>query len=211
MKVFISGGAKNGKSTFAEDLAIKLSAEGNGPLYYIATMVPSDQEDRERILRHRNNRQGKGFITIERHRDISGLLDMAAADGTFLLDSVTALLSNVMFPKLERESSQDGTWEENSHNEESFAFDERAGEKVGEDLIRFSEGVKNIIFVSDYIYSEAKEFDQWTEAYRRALAHVDKALAAACHQVIEISAGIPTFHKGGPEENRRWRGDNSEK
>ena len=212
MKIFISGGAKNGKSTLAETLAVSMQKESKpavaaeagdqAPLYYIATMVPTDEEDQARIQRHRESRQGKGFITIERSRYLTELLGSKSAEaaaesrstaadgatvptavnpaGTFLVDSVTALLSNVMFPL-------DGN------------FDEEAGEKVAEDLIAFGEAAGNVIFVSDYIYSEAKIFDQWTEKYRKALAFVDRRLAEAADQVIEVTAAIPIWHKGNPE------------
>ena len=63
MIVLITGGAKNGKSSLAQNLAVKL-AEG-GKRYYIATMIPSDQEDRERIRRHIADRDGMGFETVE--------------------------------------------------------------------------------------------------------------------------------------------------
>ena len=187
MNIFISGGAKNGKSTLAQNLAVEL-AKGSPNLYYIATMVPTDEEDRERIRRHQEDREGLGFTTIEKGRDIGEIFEAnspessISPDGTFLLDSVTALLSNVMFPP-------------------SGEFNERAGEVVEEDLSSFIEKVKtkgngNIIFVSDYIYSEAKLFDSWTERYRKALAHVDRCLGEKCDGVVEVSAGIATWHKG---------------
>ena len=50
MTIFLSGGCKNGKSTLAQHAAKKLA--GDGPLYYIATMIPHDEEDRARIRRH---------------------------------------------------------------------------------------------------------------------------------------------------------------
>ena len=40
MTVFVSGGAKNGKSSFAQNLAVKLAKDGRH--YYVATMIPSD-------------------------------------------------------------------------------------------------------------------------------------------------------------------------
>ena len=187
MNIFISGGAKNGKSTLAQNLAVEL-AGGSPNLYYIATMVPTDEEDDERIRRHREDREGLGFTTIEKGREIAEIFEDSSPelyispDGTFLLDSVTALLSNVMFPP-------------------SGELNEKAGEEVAEDLLSFIEKVKtrvkgNIIFVSDYIYSEAKLFDSWTECYRKALAHVDRCLAEKCEGVAEVSAGIATWHKG---------------
>ena len=43
MIVFITGGAKNGKSSYAQDLAVKLASGGKH--YYLATMIPCDEED----------------------------------------------------------------------------------------------------------------------------------------------------------------------
>ena len=96
MIVFITGGAKNGKSSLAQNLAVKLA--GGGKRYYIATMIPSDQEDRDRIRRHIADRDGMGFETVEQGRDIAKVLTKADPNGSFLLDSVTALLLNELFP-----------------------------------------------------------------------------------------------------------------
>ena len=68
MIVFITGGAKNGKSSFAQSLAVKLAAGGRR--YYIATMIPVDDEDRERIRRHIADREGLGFETVEQGKNI---------------------------------------------------------------------------------------------------------------------------------------------
>ena len=71
MRVFISGGCKNGKSMLAQRIAVKQGA----PLYYIATMIPYDDEDRARIRRHLKEREGWGFETIECGRNILSALD----------------------------------------------------------------------------------------------------------------------------------------
>ena len=70
MTIFLSGGCKNGKSTLAQHAAKKLA--GDGPLYYIATMIPHDEEDEARIRRHVAERDGMGFITLEQGTDILG-------------------------------------------------------------------------------------------------------------------------------------------
>lgn len=165
MKIFVSGGSKNGKSTFAEDEAVRLSLESGTKLYYIATMVASDDEDRERIERHRENRKGKGFETLEIPCDIS----VDDSEGTYLLDAVTALLSNEMF--------KDGNIYPDAYI------------KVAEDLLKLSESVENIVFVSDYIYSDARFFDEFTEDYRKGLAYIDRKLAQVCDRVCEVTYG----------------------
>ena len=96
MKVLLSGGSKSGKSHLAQELACKL-ARGR-PMYYLATMVPADEEDRERIRRHVAERAGLGFVTVECGADFASGWRSLPQDAVFLLDSLTALLAQAMFP-----------------------------------------------------------------------------------------------------------------
>ena len=59
MNVFISGGAKNGKSMFAQRAAKEMAEEKGAPLYYVATMIPHDEEDEARIARHIRERSAE--------------------------------------------------------------------------------------------------------------------------------------------------------
>lgn len=177
MTVFISGGAKNGKSTLAQDLAVAMSR--NGKRYYLATMIPVDEEDRERIRRHVADRDGFDFETIECGQDLLSALDTADPTGTFLLDSATALLQNAMFPA-----------------EKGYEMDLDAAQRCADDLVRFTQMVPNAIIVSDYIYSDSQRYDPSTESYRKCLAHIDRRLAAVCDTVVEVSAHQYTIHKG---------------
>ncbi|MGI6730478.1 MAG: bifunctional adenosylcobinamide kinase/adenosylcobinamide-phosphate guanylyltransferase [Anaerovoracaceae bacterium] len=174
MNIFISGGCKNGKSYFAQHLAKQQAAAG-GPLYYIATMQPVDEEDDARIIRHQEEREGWGFKTIEQSRNISQI--QADFSGSFLFDSVTALLSNEMFPSAE-EVVKD------------------AYLSIAKDVVDFARKTGNTVFVSDYIYSDAMKYDELTECYRRGLAYIDKALAKECQVVIDVSYGHINYLKG---------------
>ena len=177
MTVVISGGAKNGKSTLAQDLAVELAAGGKH--YYVATMISTGAEDDERIRRHIADRDGMGFETVECFTDIMDCLKTADADAVFLVDSVTALVQNAMFPA-----------------EEDYEMDTDAAIRCGESLVEFARTVRHAVFVSDYIYSDAQRYDQSTEEYRRCLAAVDRRLAAVCDTVVEVSAGQRIVHKG---------------
>ena len=98
MNVFISGGCKNGKSMYAQSIAKEMAEQEGRPLYYLATMIPVDDEDDARIRKHLDERDGWGFETLEQGRNICGALTPEVdSKGAFLLDSVTALLSNVLF------------------------------------------------------------------------------------------------------------------
>ena len=172
MHTLISGGCKNGKSYYAQRVA---KAAGT-PLYYLATMISTGAEDDARIARHLKEREGWGFETIECGKHILNALERADANGSFLLDSVTALLANEMF--------------------DPAGFDPDAAERVAEELAQFVSRTKNVVFVSDYLYSDAQIFDDWTERYRRGLALVDRRLAKCCETVLEVSSGTVICHKG---------------
>ena len=183
MNIFISGGCKNGKSYHAQELAREMSLKKSLPLYYLATMIPTDDEDRARIRRHLSEREGWGFDTIEQGRNICEALTgstlsgvKVSPGGVFLLDSVTALLSNEMF-------LPEGT----------VVLD--AAEKLAAELSEFANRTGNTVFVSDYIYSDGQLFDEYTENYRRGLALIDRTLAALCDQVVEVSYGFKYLYK----------------
>jgi adenosylcobinamide kinase/adenosylcobinamide-phosphate guanylyltransferase len=183
MNVLISGGCKNGKSMYAQQIASELAA--CGPLYYIATMIPHDEEDRARIRRHLKERDGWGFETLEQGKNIAALIDRADVDlkGSFLLDSVTAVLENEMFPVAL-----------NNGHIEFLGEDEDAPERVRRELVAFAAAVKeaggSVVFVSDGIYGDKGGYSPSTEHYRHALADADRALAQVCDRVIEVTYGI---------------------
>ena len=176
MTFFISGGAKCGKSTLAQKLAVTLS--DGGKHYYVATMISSGAEDEARIRRHVADREGMGFVTVECFRNILDCLETADKDGTFLVDSVTALLQNSLFPA-----------------EKNYELDPDAAKRCSDELVEFAGKVRHAVFVSDYIYSDAETYSETTERYRKCLADIDRRLAQVCDTVVEVSAGQHIIHK----------------
>jgi len=91
--ILVTGGARSGKSRFAERLA-----EGFPPLRgYLATGQPGDAEMAERIARHRG-RRGRQWQTVEEPLEVTDAV--TRNDGRFtvlLLDCVTLWLSNLLF------------------------------------------------------------------------------------------------------------------
>ncbi len=90
--IFITGGARSGKSRFAERVAESFGA----PLGYVATGMVGDSEMAERIRRHRL-RRGEKWQTLEEPYDVAGVI--RGNDGRFramLLDCVTLWLTNLL-------------------------------------------------------------------------------------------------------------------
>ena len=177
MRCFISGGAKSGKSSLAQNLTVTLA--NGGKRYYIATMISSGKEDDERIRRHIADRDGMGFETVECFKNILDCLENVDTDGAFLVDSVTALLQNALFPV-----------------EKNYELDPDAAKRCSDELVEFAGKVRHAVFVSDYIYSDAERYAETTERYRKCLADIDRRLAQVCDTVVEVSVGQYIVHKG---------------
>lgn len=178
MICFIEGGSKSGKSIYAQRIAQKLSEEGH--LWYLATMEPKDDEDFARIKRHRQERAGWGFDTAEWGRDILSHKDEIDCKGTYLVDSVTTLLSNEMFAKMTDENVDNG-----------------AADRIIEGFRALSSCAANVIFVSDDIFCDGIEFEDWTNSFRESLASIDRSIVSYADMVIEFVNGNPVYYKGG--------------
>jgi len=88
--VLVIGGARSGKSRFAE----RLAAEAGRPVTYLATAgPPRDREMADRIARHQADRP-EDWRTVEASMDLSGPL--GELNGVVLVDCLTLWLTNVV-------------------------------------------------------------------------------------------------------------------
>ena len=89
MSVLVLGGARSGKSRYAESLA-------GAEKFYIATAQAFDAEMQTRIAAHRAQR-GQGWQTFEAPLDVADQLQALDAKGSFILiDCLTLWISNPM-------------------------------------------------------------------------------------------------------------------
>ncbi|EGL81498.1 cobalbumin biosynthesis protein [Caldalkalibacillus thermarum TA2.A1] len=95
MIIFISGGARSGKSSYAESLCMQLARPGT-PLIYLATARPLDAEMKQRIRRHRQGR-ARCWQTIEDGKDLNRVLKHCARGSIVLVDCLTIWLSFLLF------------------------------------------------------------------------------------------------------------------
>ncbi|MCE2575129.1 bifunctional adenosylcobinamide kinase/adenosylcobinamide-phosphate guanylyltransferase [Komagataeibacter sp. FNDCR2] len=86
----VLGGARSGKSRFAEGLFTRWPTPWN----YIATCQPHDAEMAGRVAAHQT-RRGDGWRTFEAPLDVAGVLDIAGP-GPVLVDCLTLWLTNLM-------------------------------------------------------------------------------------------------------------------
>lgn len=175
MFVLVIGGAGSGKSAYAEQLAVALA--GNAPKAYLATMQVWDAECRARIVRHRNQRAGKSFRTVECSNNLSGLeapiLDRC---GTILLEDLGNLAANELYaPGADLKS----VWCSIVHGVEHLMAVSR-----------------HLVIVSNEIGIGSADYAEDTVRYLRLLARLHRDLALRADAVCEVTAGLPFYYKG---------------
>jgi len=171
----VIGGAKSGKSMYAQNLSKKLENE-SGNLYYVATMNPYDLEDLKRIENHLKEREGYGFDTIEIQRNIGSIASKIEKKDTLLIDSLTSIVTNEMFV--------------------SNDFNENVKSNIINGIKSISNVALNVVMVSDYISSDSIHYDSYTESFRKELGTLNREVTSFSDVVIECVFNNIIIHKG---------------
>jgi adenosylcobinamide kinase/adenosylcobinamide-phosphate guanylyltransferase len=94
--ILVTGGARSGKSSFAESLA---HDAGDEQVLYIATSIPFDDEMRARVKKHKEQRPG-GWATLEAYKEFDRQLGKVyEKNKVILLDCITLMVSNIIMEK----------------------------------------------------------------------------------------------------------------
>jgi adenosylcobinamide kinase/adenosylcobinamide-phosphate guanylyltransferase len=102
--IFITGGARSGKSS----LALEKAAKHEGQKAYVATAQALDSEMKERIDRHRKER-GSDWDTFEEPNDVAqALVPLGRVYDVIIIDCLTIWLSNIMFSEGEVDGEIEG-------------------------------------------------------------------------------------------------------
>lgn len=171
MIVLVTGGARSGKSRFAEQYAARLGTRG----LYVATSEVFDDEMRARVDKHRERRERSGFPweTIEEPLDLTGVLN-ASRHPVILVDCLTLWLSN---------------WLLRCENEEDS--DRRVLSKIEELARTLSTLESTVILVSNEVGDGVVPEYPLGRRYRDLAGLMNQQVAAVCGQVFLVTAGIP--------------------
>lgn len=180
MLLMVIGGSASGKSAYAEDRAVDAAAGGS--LYYIAAMQPYGEDAAQRIRRHRQLREGKGFTTIERYTDLAGLCNAYPdlAGSTVLLECLSNLTANEMF-------------------DPAGAGEEKAADAILSGIKALHEKADTLIVVTTDVFGAglpAGELSDGTRSYCRLLGEIHCRLAQMAEEVVEVVYSIPLRRKG---------------
>ncbi len=179
MIILITGGSGSGKSEFAENFAVCIhEKEKQGTLFYLATMIPRDEESIRRIGRHREMRKNKGFITRECFWKINDMAEQFKPGDTILIECMSNLLANEMY-------ETDGGIRKRGN-----AGRMQAEQVIIEPVLRMGQD-KNIVIVTNEVFSDGRIYDEETARYLEYLGYINAKLGQRADEVWEVVCGIP--------------------
>ena len=180
--IYLIIGTKNsGKSELAEKLAME---SGDSDRYYLATMKIYDEAGSERVEKHRKQRAGKGFITIEQEYNIPEILSRIQnpKESTVLLECVSNLVGNELY--------ENPVWKESLldyiKSDDIEKRKQRFSEYITDEIKQLSAGVKNLVIVTNEYESEAEGYDSETRLYVELLHRVNEKIAELSDEIHDL-------------------------
>jgi adenosylcobinamide kinase / adenosylcobinamide-phosphate guanylyltransferase len=178
--IFICGGVRSGKSSFAERRAeFHKSALPEAALHYIACGKAVDDEMGQRIRKHQADRRNSEhtWMTWECPVNVGSLSENFSSQDIVLLDCVTTLLTNEMFSA-------------KSINERKL------GEKIVQDIKKLSKNPGKLILVSNDVFCEPVSTNDFVKDFKNILGMVHQKLVEMAAEAYSVQNGIPVLKKG---------------
>ncbi|GAB6167026.1 bifunctional adenosylcobinamide kinase/adenosylcobinamide-phosphate guanylyltransferase [Thermostilla marina] len=173
----VTGGCRSGKSRFAQQLAETIGKRR----IYIATGVVTDDEMAKRVVRHRAERDGRGWKTIEAPLDPADAVRANADCDVVLIDCLTFWVNNLMYEA------------------------QRAGTTSGEgEIVRLTrelceaaaESTAQIVFVTNEVGLGIVPAEASARMFRDLAGRCNALVAEASDVVVFVVSGIPVVIKG---------------
>lgn len=169
----ILGGARSGKSAFAE----KLATESLLPVTYIATAQVYDDEFRQRIQHHRDRRPDDWIVVEEPHHLSEVLAKLAGKNQCIIVDCLTLWLAQWICPDCNPPKSF--TWQS---ERESF-------------LKTLTNLEGKIILVSNEVGMGIVPLGEINRLFQDEQGRLNQAVAKLANEVIFVAAGLPLVLK----------------
>ncbi|MBQ7501102.1 bifunctional adenosylcobinamide kinase/adenosylcobinamide-phosphate guanylyltransferase [bacterium] len=188
MITLILGGARSGKSSYAEEMALKFGSSPDERCY-LAAGVSCDKEMEKRIALHRQRREGK-FYTAEEPYDLAkALLQLDSKTKVVLIDCLTTWLGNLSY-----RASQ--------HGQDEAEVYRRCGDSLEvfpemSSLCRALPEIQaEVILISNELGLGLVPADPSSRLFRDRHGRMNQRMAALADRVIFIAAGLPMQLKG---------------
>lgn len=187
----VTGGAKSGKSAFAEKML-----ESAPSVCYIATSTihPNDEEMKRRVANHVKQRKSS-WETEERFKDIASFLEKNDKYSSYLLDCATFLSTNLFYDKMV-----------NLHGPDYDLIDQRVSDlsekeklvfegtilKEWESIVQSAKRIPgNLVVVTNEVGLGIVPENPFTRWFRDVFGRVNQYLASESDEVFMVVSGIP--------------------
>lgn len=185
----VIGGARSGKSTYAERLAADWQAAGPGrQVIYVATAAAGDGEMARRIEHHQARRPA-GWGLIESPLALAAALRGASRPDTLLLvDCLTLWLSNLLFSGRAAAQAEAG---------EVVDCDLLTGEQDA--LLAVLKALPGpVVLVSNEVGCGIVPMGAVSRLFADLQGRINQRVAAQAERVVLVAAGLPLLLKGRP-------------
>jgi len=182
--IYVTGGAKSGKSSFAEDLLLGMD-NGNQKNIYLATSIVFDEEIKAKVALHKERRQDK-WITAESYKNFSETLKDVLSDerkNNMLVDCLTNMISNIIFEE------QDINWDKPS--EKDFEKCNISVEKQVNELINVINRFENTVIVSNELGMGIVPSYPLGRYFREIAGKMNQKIAEIADEAYFVVSGIP--------------------
>jgi adenosylcobinamide kinase/adenosylcobinamide-phosphate guanylyltransferase len=181
----ILGGARSGKSTFAELRAKELGGEC---VLFVATSETKDEEMQQRVAKHRADRPS-GWDTVEASRNVAQALRRErSGEKVILLDCMTFLVANHL---MDAAAPEDDPFDAPSSDPFDAQIEADVVAEV-EALVAYVQGTDvEMLVVSNEVGLGVVPPYVLGRAYRDILGRANQILARYADEVLLLVAGIP--------------------
>ena len=182
--IFILGGARSGKSTYAEQRAKEMSENLGSHVLYVATSIPFDDDMKDRVKKHQASRPSH-WHTLEQYSGFENLHEQADFQKAqvILMDCVTLMVSNLL---LKYEVDFD-------HIERAFI--DQMEREIVQEIDKFVRVCKNhkkeLILVSNEVGLGIVPAYRLGSIFRDIAGRINQRLASQSDEVYFLVSGIP--------------------
>lgn len=184
---FVIGGARSGKSRYAEQLAGAWCEAGAGRrVIYVATAEPRDEEMAQRIVHHQARRPASWGLIESPIALASTLRDAARPDTLLLVDCLTLWLSNLIFSRPQAAAAGDVA-----------PFDRTVLEAEQQALFALLPDLPGgVVMVSNEVGWGIVPMGALSRHFVDEQGRLNQGVAALAHRVTLLAAGLPLVLKG---------------
>lgn len=178
--ILVTGGARSGKSTFAEEMASKYGDS----ILYVATSIPFDEEMKERIRKHRAQRP-LNWETAEAYKDIDKAINSRIeGKNAVMLDCITVMVTNIMF-------EIDNNWDDELKQETVDKMETNVKSEIAKLLTIAHDAGIPFILVTNEVGMGIVPDNPISRAFRDIAGRVNQIIAREADEVYLCVSGIP--------------------